>query len=174
MLPRLIPVLTWLTSGAIALIFMEFWAEFLHRRVWHGPLWFFHKSHHEPRSGRFERNDVLSSTHAPVAMALILYGCLGQPSLWREVAYGWGFGMTAFGLLYLTFHDGLVHGRLPVEGLRRVPYFKLLCDAHEIHHIKNGGPYGFFLVPTKLRAAIERRAAQAEAPGAGARVDAAG
>ena len=99
---------------------------------------------------------MLSATHAPVAAALILYGCLGHPSVWRDIAYGWGFGMTAFGLLYLTFHDGVMHGRLPVQALRRVPYFDLLCRAHEIHHRKHGGPYGFFFVPPKLRGYLDR------------------
>ncbi len=157
MTSTMVSVVLWLVSGFVALIFMEFWAEFLHHRVWHGPLWPVHRSHHEPRTGRFEFNDVLSATHAPVAAGLILYGCLGAPSILREIAYGWGFGMTAFGLLYLTFHDGLMHGRLPVQGLRRFAYFRLLCDAHQIHHEKNGGPYGFFYVPPKLRAHLARR-----------------
>ena len=156
MMSPLAAVAVWLVSGATALIAMEFWAGFLHRRVWHGVLWSFHRSHHEPRLGRFERNDILSSTHAPVAAALIIYGCVGAPSWLREVAYGWGFGMTAFGVLYLTFHDGVMHGRLPVQALRRVPYFDLLCRAHEIHHRKSGGPYGFFLVPARLRARLDR------------------
>lgn len=158
-------VAIWAASGLTALIFMEFWAQFLHHRVWHGLLWSFHKSHHEPRLGRFELNDVLSTTHAPVAAGLILYGCLGAPSALREVAYGWGFGMTAFGMLYLTFHDGLMHGRLPVQGLRRFAYFRLLCDAHQIHHEKNGGPYGFFYVPPRLRAYLARREARAVSGG---------
>lgn len=160
MTSTMLSVLIWLGSGLLALVAMEFWAGFLHHRVWHGFLWSFHRSHHEPRLGRFERNDVLSGTHAPVAAALILYGCLGVPSVLRDVAYGWGFGMTAFGILYLTFHDGLMHGRLPVQGLRKVPYFQLLCDAHQIHHEKNGGPYGFFYVSPRLRSYLERRKAE--------------
>jgi beta-carotene 3-hydroxylase len=144
----------WSASGLAALIAMEFWAGLLHRHVWHGPLWFLHRSHHEPRTGRFEANDALSSLHAPIAVALILYGCVGAPSVARELAYGWGLGMTAFGLLYMTFHDGLMHGRLPVAWLGRFATFRMLCDAHELHHRKNGGPYGFFLVPRKLRARL--------------------
>jgi beta-carotene 3-hydroxylase len=160
-----VKVALWLASGLGALVLMEFWADFLHGRVWHGALWFIHKSHHEPRPGRWEANDALSSLHAPIAIALILYGCLGAPSAWRELAYGWGFGMSAFGLLYLLFHDGLMHGRLPVGFLSKVPYFRLVCDAHAIHHEKNGGPYGFFRVAPGLRRLLARRAAERAARG---------
>jgi beta-carotene 3-hydroxylase len=162
-----VKVAIWLTSGLVALVAMEFWAGFLHGRVWHGVLWFLHRSHHEPRAGRFEANDALSSLHAPIAIALILYGCVGAPSVARELAYGWGIGMSAFGMLYLLFHDGLMHGRLPVGFLRKVPYFRLVCDAHAIHHEKNGGPYGFFRVSPKLRRVLARRAAERAAAGDG-------
>lgn len=154
---RLISVLVWLLSGASALVLMELWAGLLHGKVWHGLLYVLHESHHRPREGRFEANDVLSSTHAPIAIALILYGCLGQAGLLRDVAYGFGIGMTLFGLSYLTFHDGLVHGRLPVGFLLRFRYARLLVLAHRIHHEKEGGPYGFFLIDPKLRAVILRK-----------------
>jgi beta-carotene 3-hydroxylase len=158
-------VAIWAASALAALGFMEAWAALLHGRVWHALLWPVHRSHHRPRAGRFEANDALSATHAPVALALILYGCVGAPSAWRDVAYGWGIGMSAFGLLYFTFHDGLVHGRLPVQGLLRFRVVRLWHDAHLVHHRRGRAPYGFFYVPKRLRdelwAAPERRAAGA-------------
>jgi len=40
------------------LIAMEVFAALVHRHVMHGWGWGWHRSHHEPRTGRFERNDL--------------------------------------------------------------------------------------------------------------------
>ncbi|HEU4405853.1 MAG TPA: beta-carotene hydroxylase [Polyangiaceae bacterium] len=157
---RAISVAIWALSALCAITSMEAWAAFLHGRVWHALLWPLHKSHHRRRRGRFEANDLLSATHAPIALALILYGCVGPPSALRDLAYGWGIGMSAFGLLYFTFHDGLVHGRLPVQGLLRFRLVRLWYEAHLVHHRRGRAPYGFFYVPRplrdELRPALER------------------
>lgn len=157
-LDRPLQILVWIVCIAAAAMFMEGWAAFLHGRVWHGVLWRLHRSHHSPRKTKWEANDVLSVTHAPIAIALILYGCVGTPGLLREIAYGWGIGMSLFGMMYLTFHDGLVHGRLPVQGLLKYRWARVLCEAHKIHHKKDGGPYGFFYVPSEYRSEAESKA----------------
>jgi beta-carotene 3-hydroxylase len=144
-------VAVWLAVGLPAACAMEPWAALLHGRAWHGPLWPVHRSHHAPRRGRFERNDALSATHAPVAMALVLYGCLGAPGLAREAAFGAGLGMTLFGLAYVLVHDGLVHGRLPVSWLLRFRYLRRVRGAHLVHHRTGGAPFGLFLGPWTLR-----------------------
>ena len=59
-----------IAAAVVAAAAMELWARFLHGRVWHHGLWNVHRSHHEPRVGRFERNDALSLLHAPVAAPL--------------------------------------------------------------------------------------------------------
>lgn len=128
---------------------MEPWARFLHGRVWHHSLWRVHRSHHTKRRGRFEANDVLSAAHAPVAAALVMIGCnLHGPV--AAIAIGVGAGMTAFGLAYVTVHDGLVHGRLPVRFLARVRWLKRVRDAHAVHHARGAEPYGFFLGAREL------------------------
>ncbi|WP_437508912.1 beta-carotene hydroxylase [Sorangium sp. So ce1099] len=145
----------WIVTALAAFAAMEGWAALLHGKVWHHALWSIHRSHHARRRGLFERNDALSFLHAPVAVALILYGCMGAPGFLREAAFGFGLGMTAFGFAYVLVHDGLVHRRLPVSGLARVPYLARVRDAHRVHHSTGGAPYGLFLGPL----ALARRAA---------------
>lgn len=158
-------VLVWIAAGVPVALLMEPWAALLHGRVWHGLLWRIHRSHHRRRRGRFEANDVLSGTHAPVAIALILYGCVGDPGLPRELAFGVGLGMSAFGVAYVVVHDGLVHGRLPVEFLARMAWLSRVREAHLEHHRAGAaGPYGLFLGPRELRRAPPRRRSRPRAP----------
>ena len=98
------------TIAAVIAAAMEPWARILHGGVWHSALWSIHRSHHEPRHGRFERNDALSAIHAPVAMVLIIVGARLPRALPSALCLGVGAGMTAFGLAYVLVHDGLVHG----------------------------------------------------------------
>jgi len=141
-------VFVWLPVAVVVACAMELWAMLLHGRVWHSLLWRVHRSHHRRRRGAFELNDALSVLHAPIAIAMILYGCVAPASVSREVIFGVGIGMTMFGLAYLIVHDGLVHGRLPVQGLGKIPYFTRVRDAHLQHHAKGArGPYGLFLGP---------------------------
>ena len=145
-------VVVWLPVAALTACFMELWAAVLHGRYWHGRMWFVHRSHHAPRAGRWELNDALSVVHAPVAMFLIIWGCEAAPSWLREVMFGAGLGMTAFGLGYLIVHDGMVHGRLPVRWLERIGYFERVRQAHLTHHRNSasGLPFGLFLGPWEL------------------------
>ncbi|XYH99134.1 sterol desaturase family protein [Sorangium sp. So ce1128] len=158
----------WIVTALAAFAAMEGWAAFLHGKVWHRALWSIHRSHHARRRGLFERNDALSFLHAPIAVALILYGCMGAPGILREAAFGFGLGMTAFGAAYVLVHDGLVHRRLPVSGLARVPYLARVRDAHRVHHSTGGAPYGLFLGPLVLarRAAAAAGAAPLDAAAA--------
>ncbi len=128
---------------------MEPWARLLHGRVWHHRLWSIHRTHHGRRAGRFETNDALSAAHAPIAAALVMIGC-NMHGVAAAVAIGTGAGMTAFGIAYVVFHDGVVHGRLPVSFLLRVPGVRRIRDAHSVHHARGAAPYGFFLGPREL------------------------
>ncbi|MRG94234.1 sterol desaturase family protein [Polyangium spumosum] len=143
--------LVWIPVALAVAAGMELWAMLLHGRVWHSLLWRLHRSHHRKRRGLLEANDALSVLHAPIAIAAILHGCVAAPSLVREVVFGVGIGMTLFGAAYLVVHDGLVHGRLPVQALAKIPYFARVRDAHLVHHAKGArGPYGLFLGPWEL------------------------
>eukprot|EP00967_Tisochrysis_lutea_P061971 scaffold79461_cov20-Tisochrysis_lutea.AAC.1 len=41
---------------------MEMWARYAHKSLWHDlpSGWALHKSHHEPRTGPFEANDIFA------------------------------------------------------------------------------------------------------------------
>lgn len=151
---------------------MEPWARLLHRHAWHRSLWPIHRSHHEPRTTRFEANDWLSVLHAPVAAALIVGGCQTGGFV-RAALVGAGAGMTAFGALYLAVHDGFIHGRLGLAWLARFRYFRRVRGAHLTHHRAGALPFGLFLGPRELRPATVRRSRAAivatKAPGSHAR-----
>ena len=63
-----------LVSSAIVLVTvagMELFAWAAHRWVMHGWGWGWHRSHHEPRGGWFEKNDLYAVVFAGVAIGLI-------------------------------------------------------------------------------------------------------
>lgn len=156
-------------AGTLALVVggvvgMEMWARWAHKALWHdAPAgWALHKSHHEPRVGPFEANDLFAVVNAAPAFALCLYGFL-TPGLPGSLSFGAGLGITLFGIMYMFVHDGLVHRRFPVGPIARLPYMKRLVVAHRLHHSEKyeGVPWGLFLGPQEL-----------EAIGAGAELDA--
>lgn len=153
-----------LVSVAVALAMlpiMELWSRVLHGRVWHGVLLSLHGSHHRPRRGRFEANDLLSVTHAPLAAALVVVGCMMHGWV-GAILRGIGAGMTLFGLAYVVVHDGLVHERIPVSWLARSRFLRRVRGAHRVHHRTGGPPYGLFAGPAEL-ARDKRRHATAPA-----------
>ena len=130
----LVPVLQAAGLFLVALVGMEGVAWATHRFLMHGSLWGLHRSHHAPRDGAFELNDLFAVFFAAPSMALIYWGTRHlwgaghewPPALWL------GLGMTAYGIVYALFHDGLVHGRfrspLPLRLMKR------LVQAHRLHH----------------------------------------
>lgn len=139
-------------GGAIA---MELWAQYAHKALWHDfePGWNLHKSHHVPRIGPFEDNDVFAVINALPAMGLCAYGFL-TPGVSGGLCFGAGLGITLFGISYMFIHDGLVHRRFPVGPIAEVPYLKRVAIAHTLHHSEkyNGVPWGLFLGPRELEA----------------------
>ncbi len=129
---------------------MESWAAFVHRVLWHRSLMVFHRSHHRLHTNRIEANDIFSVVHAPLAMGIIIGGILVGPGIVGDVLFGLGAGITLYGMLYFVFHDGMVHGRLPVGFLEKVPMFAKWKEAHHMHHKSGAYPYGFFRGPTEL------------------------
>ena len=144
----------------LALTGMEGVAWATHRYLMHGPLWMLHRSHHEPRLGRFELNDLFALYFALPAMAMIFWGRHGWPP-----AQWLGCGMTAYGVVYALFHDGLVHNRfrspLPLRLMKR------LVQAHRLHHAvatRTGAvSYGFLWAPPVRLLKARLRAIQAQA-----------
>ncbi|CAL9146313.1 unnamed protein product [Musa hybrid cultivar] len=134
-----------------AAVGMEFWARWAHRALWHASLWHMHESHHRPRDGPFELNDVFAIINAVPAISLMAYGFFNR-GLFPGLCFGAGLGITLFGMAYMFVHDGLVHRRFPVGPIANVPYFRRVAAAHQIHHMDKfeGVPYGLFLGPKEL------------------------
>ncbi|XP_057951249.1 beta-carotene hydroxylase 2, chloroplastic-like isoform X2 [Malania oleifera] len=134
-----------------AAVGMEFWARWAHRALWHASLWHMHESHHKPREGPFELNDVFAIINAVPAIALLSYGFFHK-GLLPGLCFGAGLGITVFGMAYMFVHDGLVHKRFPVGPIAGVPYFRRVAAAHQLHHSDNfnGVPYGLFLGPKEI------------------------
>lgn len=137
---------------------MEVVAAVVHRHVMHGFGWALHRSHHEPRTGWFEANDLYAVGFALVAIALIALGSMGWPAWLAWI----GVGMTVYGILYALVHDGLVHRRWPFRGRVREGYLARLVEAHHLHHAVRGRDgavsFGFLWAPdpARLRAELRR------------------
>lgn len=127
---------------------MEGFAYAAHRWVMHGPGWFLHKSHHQPRTGMFERNDLYAVVFAIPSIVLLL----GRVRLGWWPGCTWiGAGIAAYGAIYFGFHDLLVHRRLPHRHVARSRYLKRIVQAHRLHHAvatKHGTvSFGFLWAP---------------------------
>ena len=138
------------------LIGMEVFAFFAHKYVMHGFGWGWHRSHHEPRTGWFEKNDLYAVVFAAFAIVLIALGTQGlHPLEWI------GAGMTAYGFLYFLAHDGLVHKRWPLKFVPRSGYLKRLYQAHLMHHAVSGKDrcvsFGFLFAPSTARLRAQLR-----------------
>lgn len=125
---------------------MEGVAYLAHRHVMHGWLWVLHESHHRPRLGRFERNDLFAVFFAVPSILLIYAGVHHfAPLAWI------GAGMTAYGAMYFLFHDVIVHQRIRFRRIPRWRYLRRIIQAHRMHHAsdaKDGGvSFGFLYAP---------------------------
>jgi beta-carotene 3-hydroxylase len=111
------------------LIGMEGFAWVMHRYVMHGALWCWHESHHVKHGGVFELNDLFAVVFAAPAILCIWLGV--HVSAWFLPA---GLGITAYGMAYFLFHDGLVHRRFPVPLDGRQGFWRPRLQAHRLHH----------------------------------------
>jgi beta-carotene 3-hydroxylase len=137
---------------------MEFVAFAVHKYLMHGPGWAWHRSHHEPGGGWFEKNDLYAVLFAGLSLLFFSVAAYAWPPLWWV-----GFGMAVYGVLYTFVHDGLVHRRFPFAGSPRSGYLKRLVQAHRLHHAvkeQDGAvSFGFLYAPPvrKLKAALKER-----------------
>jgi beta-carotene 3-hydroxylase len=121
--------LAYLALFALAFFGMEGVAWLAHRYLMHGPLWVLHRSHHEPRDGTFEANDLFAVFFALPAALSIYLGIRGLPLLLPV-----GLGVTAYGMVYFVFHDGLVHRRFPIALDPHSRFWRPRVQAHRLHH----------------------------------------
>ena len=141
-------------------IVMEGVAYIAHRWVMHGFGWVLHASHHRPRLGRWEANDLYALIFALPSIGLFWWGIgLGHGAL-----YAWvGGGIAAYGAIYLGFHDIIVHKRIGTRYIPRSDYMKRIIQAHRLHHVvetKHGTlSFGFLWAPKPedLKAELKRR-----------------
>lgn len=110
---------------------MEGVAYAAHRWIMHGPGWFLHASHHRPRHGRFEANDLYAVIFAAPSIALIYMGVHGGWGVWAAWV---GAGIAAYGAIYFIFHDVIVHRRVPHGYKGRSRYMKRIIQGHRLHH----------------------------------------
>jgi beta-carotene 3-hydroxylase len=154
----------WLINLSVFLVVfigMEGVAWALHRYVMHGFLWVLHESHHRPRSGWFELNDLFGFFFMAVSIGLFLAGTLYYTPLFFA-----GLGMTAYGLVYFLIHDVLVHRRVEMGFVPKKGYLRRVYQAHRLHHAvpgKDGAvSFGFVyaVAPEKLAAKLKNKTAQ--------------
>ena len=145
---------------ALTIAAMEGVAYAAHRWVMHGPGWFLHASHHRPRTGHWELNDLYAAIFALPSIGLLLGGV--QLGWWP--GFTWiGAGIAGYGAIYFGFHDWIVHQRLPGRFVPRSRYMKRIVQAHRLHHVveaKHGTvSFGFLVAPQPeaLKAELKKR-----------------
>lgn len=129
---------------------MEAAAWFTHKYIMHGFLWSWHKSHHTPRYSHFEKNDLFAVVFSIPSIATIVVGFEFE-ALWF---LKWvGFGILAYGIFYVLFHDILVHRRVKIKFIAKNSYLRRMIRAHKIHHKHmgkdNAEAFGFLYAPKK-------------------------
>ena len=127
---------------------MEGFAYVMHRWVMHGPGWFLHASHHRPRIGNWEANDLYFVIFALPSILLLLGGVQWG---WGSWATAIGAGIAAYGAIYLCFHDIIVHRRIGHRYVPRSSYMKRIVQAHRLHHAVESKAgcvsFGFLIAP---------------------------
>jgi beta-carotene 3-hydroxylase len=138
----------------LTFVAMEGVAALEHRVAMHGFAWSWHRSHHQPPTGRFEANDRFPFVFAGAAILMFLVGTNVAALAWLLPVAA---GITAYGAVYFLVHDVYIHGRLGGRHLPRVAALDRLADAHALHHRFNRAPYGMLvpIVPGDVRARAE-------------------
>ena len=131
------------------------WAS--HKYVMHGFGWGWHRDHHEPHDGFFEKNDRYALVGAGMSIAMF---AAGSPLVRGADAWApgtWvGIGILLYGIIYTLVHDGLVHQRW-FRWVPRKGYARRLLQAHKLHHAtlgrEGGVSFGFVFAraPAVLR-----------------------
>ncbi len=136
-------MLRFILLTGITFVAMEFVSYLAHRYVYHKLLWVFHRSHHQPRTGPFEWNDVFPLFFSSVCIVL-MYTAVQSPNGADLLAIS--IGIASYGTIYFIIHDLYVHRRMKNLTFR-IPYLQQVKKAHMIHHRFGGEPYGLLLFP---------------------------
>jgi beta-carotene 3-hydroxylase len=137
-------------------VFMECFAWATHKYVMHGWGWGWHRSHHEPHTGAFEKNDLYAVTFAVIVIGLFVAGVRWEPLWWAAL------GITVYGGIYALVHDIMVHQRFGTRWVPRRGYTKRLLQAHRLHHTvkgkEDGVSFGFLIAPDPVK--LKRKLAE--------------
>lgn len=129
--------------------FMEFMANFSHRNIMHGFMWYWHEDHHKKKPRVFEKNDIFFVIFASPCMALLISN-LWFPSVYTAAI---GFGIMLYGAAYFIVHDLIIHQRISNRFLRENSYVRALIRAHHDHHAVTGKEncenFGMLFIPLK-------------------------
>ena len=112
----------------LTFIGMEALSWLMHKYLFHGPLWFIHKTHHQKRSGWFELNDVFSVLFAAIALGLMY---AGRQTF--SAGFWIGLGISLYGISYFIFHDWFIHNRFKAFKSNS-RYLSAIRRAHKAHH----------------------------------------
>ena len=129
-----------------------------HKYLMHGPLWCWHKSHHRPRKGVFEKNDLFGVFFSLMSFLFILTGAVSGFD-WK---FAIGIGIMSYGIGYFLVHDIFFHRRIKIGYRPKSRYLKRILNAHGIHHAKStpktGVNFGFLYArkPPRTRTAETR------------------
>lgn len=138
-----------LTIGIATFFFMEFMAWFTHKYVMHGMGWYFHKDHHQPEPGFFEKNDVFFLVFAIPSWLCIMLGMMNGNYICVSV----GAGIAIYGFAYFLVHDVIIHQRFKWFTRSSNTYVRAIRKAHKIHHKnrfkEDGQCFGMLIVPFK-------------------------
>lgn len=152
----------WMIYTGIALltfVTMEGITWCTHKFVMHGLMWYFHRDHHQPRQGFFEKNDFFFLIFAVPSWLCIMLGLMYQHYFVVSI----GAGIAMYGAAYFLVHDVFIHQRFKWLRNSNSIYFKALRKAHKIHHKhldkEHGECFGMLWVPRKYFK--EARAAKA-------------
>ena len=110
------------------LVGMEILSWAIHKYLFHGPLWFIHKTHHQQRHGFFELNDVFSLGFGSLSIWLLWQG---HQTL--DFKFWIGAGIAFYGIIYFIFHDWFIHNRFKSFKSEN-KYLKGIRRAHKMHH----------------------------------------
>lgn len=117
-----------ITIALLTIALMELLSWAMHKYLFHGPLWFIHKTHHRQGHTRFELNDLFSIGFAAFALSLMW---IGHARL--DYHFWIGTGISTYGIIYFTLHDWFIHNRFKAFKSNN-RYLTGIRRAHKIHH----------------------------------------
>jgi beta-carotene 3-hydroxylase len=127
-----------------------------HKYIMHGPLWYLHEDHHQPKPGFFEKNDAFFLIFAVPTFFALLFASIYH-IYWLMAI---GFGVMAYGFAYFLVHDIIIHRRFKWFTRSNNNYVRAIRWAHKMHHKhlnkEDGESFGMLYVHRKYKKKVKR------------------